>query len=141
MDDLWPNTERTDGPYIWRAGKRGRRVHILNLETSRTFCQIENGGGKPLDGQGAEIPAGRRLCQNCVVLARQIEVNYREPSLAVLMGERLAETEPELFVGTVAPEPWKRKKLARPVNRSKKRKPKRSTVKHPRPFDDDLPSW
>ncbi len=76
---------------------------------------------------------------------------YKEPSLAALMGERIAETELELFSSTVAPEPertdltsprqgkWKRGKQARRVNRSKGRKPRRSTVKHPRPFDDPLP--
>ena len=40
---------------------------------------------------------------------------------------------------TVAPGSWKRKKQMRPGNRWKGRKPKRSNVKYPRPFNDDLP--
>ncbi len=80
------------------------------------------------------------------------EADCQEPSLAVLLGERLAETEPELFAGTMAPKPertdltsshlakkWKRGKQARPVNRSAGRKPRRSTAKYLKPFDDDLP--
>ncbi len=247
MSDL----EHMDRSYLWQTSKRGRRVHLENPATGRTHCQVENSGGKPLDGRGPEIPAGRRLCQNCADLAgrgkaghqdsdslasavtpkpwkltasdgrqksnvgspittpravtpgnqmvrqrglhggtygpaskgktftpdeiaayaqehggavsprpvkravRQIVDGgkYKEPSLAVLMGERLAETEPELFDGIMAPGPaaradrtfpaggkkWKRAKQVRRVYRSKGRKPKRSAVKDPRPFDDDLP--
>ena len=83
--------------YLWRVNKRGHRVHIRNPETGRTFCQVANNGGKPVDGRGAEIPDGRRLCQNCAGLAGRERTDYAEPSLAVLLGERLAETEPELF--------------------------------------------
>ena len=137
--------------YIWRASKSSRRVHILNSETGRTFCQVENCGGKPFDGRGAEIPTGRRLCGNCIDLAGRDATDYRESSLAVLLGERLAETEPELFdeggskcrvdatferACTVAPKPWKRKKQMRPAHGGK---PKRSEAKYPRPFNDDLP--
>ncbi len=46
---------------------------------------------------------------------------------------------PELFASTVAPGSWKRKKQAWPTHISKGRRPKRSNVKYPRPFDDDLP--
>ena len=122
--------------YIWRANKPSRRVHIENSETGRTFCQAENCGGKPLDGRGAEIPTGRRLCGNCTDLVGRNEANYQEPSLAVLLGERLAEVEPELFASTAAPEPWKRGKQTRPAHGGK---PKRSNVKYARPFNDDLP--
>ena len=140
--------------YLWRVNKPGHRVHILDSETGRTFCQVEKCGGKPFDGRGAEVPPGRRLCQNCTDLAGRNKVNYREPSLAVLMGERMAETEPELFyegrgksdvddrfghVSTVAPKPWEQKKQAWPAHRSKGRKPKRSTAKYARPFNDALP--
>ena len=124
----------------------------MSTATGRTFCQVENCGGKPFDGRGAEIPAGRRLCGNCIDLAGRERIDYQEPSLAVLMGERLAETEPELFASTMALKPeradltssdrqmkWKRGKQVRRVHRSKGRKLKRSTVKHPRPFDDPLP--
>ena len=100
---------------------------------------MENCGGKSFDGRGAEIPTGRRLCGNCIDLAGRNEANYQEPSLAVLLGERLADVEPELFAGTVTPEPWEQKKQVRPAGRSRGRKPKRSNVKYPRPFDDDLP--
>ena len=154
MDDLGTNAERMDRQYLWRINKRGHRVHILDSETGRTHCQVENCGGKPFDGKGAEIPDGRRLCQNCPDLAGRNEANYGEPSLAVLMGERLAEVEPELFAGTVAPKPerankplpasgkkWKRAKQARPAYRPKGIKPKRSNVKYHMPFNDDLPSW
>ncbi len=128
----------TDRRYLWQTGKASRRVHIENPGTDRTFCQTENGGGKPLDGRGAEIPAGRRLCQNCADLAGRNEVDYREPDIRVLLSERLAETEPEL-VTAVTRKPWKRAKQARPAHRPRGRKPKRNNVKYARPFDDDLP--
>ena len=75
--------------YLWQASKSSRRVHILNPGTDRTFCQTENGGGKALDGRGAAVPAGRRICKNCTDLAGRDEVDYREPDVRVLMGERL----------------------------------------------------
>ena len=133
------NAEYTGRRYFWRASKRGQRVHIENPETERTFCQVENCGGKPFDGRGEEIPTGRRLCQNCGDLAGRDETDYREPDLRVLLGERVADVKPELFTSAVAPLSRKRGKQARPVNRSKGRKPKRSTAKHPKPFDDPLP--
>ena len=139
MDDLATNAEPMGRRYLWRTSKRGHRVHIENPETERAYCQVENCGGKPFDGSDVEIPPGRRLCQNCIDLAGRNEANYGEPSLAVLMGERLAEVEPMLFAGTVAPKPWKRKKQARPARRSKGRKPKHSTAKYARPFNDALP--
>ena len=143
--------------YLWQTGKARRRVHIENLGTDRTFCQTENGGGKPLDGRGTEVPAGRRLCRNCTDLEERDESSYAEPDVRVLMGERIAEVEPELFASTVVPAPertdftvrgpgqsygrkkWKRAKQARPAHRPRARKPKRSTAKYARPFDDDLP--
>ncbi len=141
-----------DRQYLWQTSKRSRRVHILNPGTDRTFCQTENGGGKALDGSGIEVPAGRRLCGTCIDLAGRVEPNYAEPDIRVLLGEKLAESEPELFAGLVAPAPeqtnltsshrgkkWKQGKQARRGHRSKWGKPKRSTVKYPRPFDDDLP--
>ena len=142
----------SDPLYLWRAGKSSRRIHILDSETGRTFCQVENCGGRALDGRGVDIPAGRRVCGNCIDLAGRNEADYQEPSLAVLLGERLVETEPELSTGLVAPEPertdltssdrqakWKRGKQARRTHKSKWGKPKRSTVKYSKPFDDDLP--
>ena len=136
--------EHMDRRYLWQAGKHSRRVHIENPETDRTFCQTENGSGKPLDGKGAEIPAGRRLCGNCIDLAGRDEADYREPSLAVLLGERIAETEPVnqslgttgFLAGTAEP---KRPKRGKRVNRSKAHRPKRGHVKHHMPFNDDLP--
>ena len=154
MSDLATDAEPMDRQYLWRASKPSHRVHIENPETERAYCQAENCSGKPFDGRGAEIPAGRRLCGNCVDLTGRNDTNYQEPSLAVLMGEQLAETESELFyegrgksdvddrfghVSTVAPKPWKRKKQARPARRLKGRKPKRSTAKYARPFNDALP--
>jgi hypothetical protein len=153
MDGLLTAAERMDTSYLWRARKSGQRVHIENPETARAYCQVENcRHGEPLDGRGAEVPTGRRLCGNCVDLAGRDKADYREPSLAVLMGERFAEDEPGLFASLVAPErertdlissgrqsKWKRGKQVRRVHRSKGRKPKRSTVKYPRPFNDDLP--
>ena len=139
MSDMETNAEPTDRRYLWRTTKPSRRVHIENPETGRTFCQIENCNGRPLDGKGAEVPAGRRVCGNCIDLADRNEADYREPDIRVLMGERLADVEPEFFVSGAVPEPRKRKTQARPANRSKGSRPKRSTVKYPRPFDDDLP--
>ena len=133
MDDLG----HMDRQFLWRTGKASRRVHIENSVTERAFCQVENCGGKPLDGRGAEVPAGRRICENCIDLAGRNETAFQEPDLCVLMGERLAETEPKLFA--VAPEPEEQEKQPQPVNKSKGRKPKRSNVKYPRPFDDDIP--
>ena len=141
-----------DRRYLWRANKASRRVHILNPGTDRAFCQTENGGGRPLDGRGAEVPVGRRVCGNCIDLAGQDEAGYQEPDVRVLMGERLPEVEPELFSSTVAPEPkqtdltsdrvpkfTRARRSARRANRSKGRKPRRSTAKYTKPFDDDLP--
>ncbi len=125
--------------YLWRVRKRGQRVHIENLETARTHCQVENCGGKPLDGKGTEIPPGRQLCGNCADLAGRNVADYREPDIRVLLGERLAEVESELFASVAAPQPWKRGKKTRRIYRSKGVKPKRSNAKYPRPFDDDLP--
>ncbi len=134
MSDL----EHMDRLYLWRASKRGQRVHIENPETGRAYCQVENCGGRVLDGKGTEIPAGRRLCGNCADLAGRNKTGYREPDIRVLMGERLVGIEPELFASNVAPEPWKRGKQVRPVH-TRGRKFRRSTVKYPKPFDDDLP--
>ena len=93
-----------------------------------------------MDGRGVETPPGRRLCGNCIGLAEQDKTDYREPDLRVLMGECWAEVEPELFAGTgkplVSSEGFSE---GRPGNRLKGRKPKRNSVKHPRPFDDPLP--
>ena len=122
--------EHMDTSYLWRASKHGHWVHIENPETERAYCQVENCGGKPLDGRGADIPPGRRLCKNCVGLAGRDGVDYREPNIKVLLGERLAEAEPELFAGTVAPRLWKRGKQVWPAHRSKGRKPKRSQAKY-----------
>ncbi len=144
MNDLGTTVEHMGRAYIWRANKRSQRVHILDSEMGRTFCQTENCGGKPLDGRGVEIPAGRRLCQNCTNLAGRNEADYREPDIRVLLGERMAEVEPMLFasgavldlgLSDVRP---KRREQARPVNRPKRCKPKR-TAKYARPFNDDLP--
>ena len=144
----------TDRRYLWRASKRGNRVHIENPDTGQAHCQAENAsGGKPFDGRGAEVPAGRRVCGNCADLVGRDSADYSEPNIKVLLGERIAEVEPGLFAGGAAPravprtdltssdgrKKWERKNQARPVNRSKGRKPKRSNVKYPRPFDDDLP--
>ena len=125
--------------YLWQTSKSSRRVHIANPETERTHCQVENCGGKPMDGRGAEVPAGRRICGNCTDLAGRSEADYREPDIRGLLGERLAEAEPELLASAVASEPWKREKQARRVNKPKGLKPKRSNVKYAKPFDDDLP--
>ena len=115
--------EHMDRRYLWRANKASRRVHIENPETARTHCQVENCGGRPLDGRGAEVPTGRRLCGNCIDLAGRDEADYREPDVRMLTGERLAEAEPELFASAGAPKPWKRRKQARPVRRSKEHRP------------------
>ena len=148
MDDLGTDAEHMDRLYLWRAGKHGHRVHIQNAGTERTYCQVENCGGKPFDGRGAEIPSGRRLCGNCTDLAGRdtvknlragifkSEADYREPSLAVLLGEQMAETEPELFVGTASSRTRARKKQVRPAHSGK---PRRNEAKYPRPFNDDLP--
>ena len=153
MNDLGTSVEHMDRLYLWRVSKRGHRVHIENPETERAYCQVENCGGKPFDGRGTDIPPDRRLCRNCIDLEGRNETNYQEPSLAVLMGERLAETGLDLFASTRAAKPWKRGKPTRPAHRSKRqcpklpngapafhlRKPKRSNVKYARPFNDDLP--
>ena len=134
------NLERMDRRYLWRARKRGHRVHIENPETERAYCQAENcSGGKLFDGKGAEVPSGRRICGNCTDLAKRDRADYPEPILAVLMGERIAEAEPESLASPSPPKPWKWGNQAAPSYRPRGREPKRSTVKHPRPFDDPLP--
>ncbi len=140
MDNLRASIEHMDTLYLWRVSKRGHRVHTENPETGQAYCQAENcSGGKPFDGRGEEVPAGRRVCANCIDLAGRNNTDYQEPDLRVLLGERLAETEPELLGGAVIPKPRKRKQPTRPANRPKWRKPKRSNVKYLRPFNDDLP--
>ena len=152
MDEMETSVEHMGRRYLWRINKHGHRVHIENPETERAYCQVENCGGKPLDGRSAGVPAGRRLCGNCIDLAGRVEPNYAEPNIRVLLGERLAETEPELFASTAAPEPeradltsshrankWEPRKQMRPAHRRKGRKFKRSNVKYARPFNDDLP--
>ena len=117
-------TEHVGTSYLWRAAKRGQRAHIQNPTTGQAYCQAENcSGGKAFDGRGSRIPDGRRLCQNCADLAGRVEANYREPNIKVLLGERLAETEPELFAGTVVPKRRKRKLKSRPAHRPRGRKP------------------
>ncbi len=152
MSEPGTDMDHTDRLYLWRANKGKQRVHIEDLTTGRTHCQTENVGGRPLDGRSAKVPTGRRLCQNCTDLEGRDESSYAEPDVRVLLGERMVEAEPELFASTMAPKPertdltysdhrkkWKRGKQARRVNRPRQRKPGRSTVKHDRPFDDDLP--
>ncbi len=140
MNDLGTGAEHMDTSYLWRAGKRGQRAHIQNPETGRAYCQAENcSGGKAFDGRGPGIPDGRRLCQNCTDLAGRDEASYAEPDVRVLLGERLAETEPEMFAGTVAPKRPKRAKRALSARTPRGRKSRRSNVKHPKPFDDPLP--
>ena len=79
------------------------------------------------------------MCGNCADLVGRDKTDYREPDIRVLLGERMAEVEPMLFPSTVVPEPRKRKKQARRVNRSKGQKIKRSKTKYPLPFNDALP--
>ena len=137
----------TDKAYLWRVSKSGHRVHIENSETGQARCQAENAsGGKPFDGRGAEVPAGRRLCRNCIDLVGQAKTDYREPDIRVLLGERLADVEPSLGDSAEAAKPWKWRKQAAPAApkthftmKRVSRKPKRSNVKYARPFDDDLP--
>lgn len=90
----------TDRTFIWITGKSSRKAHIMNPETERTFCQTENvRRKKPLDGKGPEKPPGRRVCNNCLDLIERNESNFQEPSLGVLLGERLAEEGPDLGPG------------------------------------------
>ncbi len=140
----------TDRTFIWITGKSSRKAHIMNPKTERTYCQTENvRRKKPLDGKGPEKPPGRRACKNCLDLAERGVADYREPSLAVLMGERLVEEGlghaadasegPGLFDTT--PKPRERERLPRVVRCPEGRKPKRSKIKYDRPFNDDLPPW
>ncbi len=85
----------------------------MNPETERTYCQTENvRRKKPLDGKGPERPPGRETCKNCLDLAEReagghpknngqpvYSSEYQEPSLGVLLGERLAEEGPDLGPG------------------------------------------
>ena len=132
----------TDRTFIWITGKSSRRVHVMNPRTEQTFCQTENvRRKKPLDGKGPEKPPGRRLCNNCLDLIERNGTNFQEPSLGVLLGERLTEEGPDLFTINVVPEPKKRQRQVRPVHQPKGQKPKRSKIKYDRPFNDDLPPW
>lgn len=43
-----------------------KRVHIVNPETEKTFCKIENSdAGKKLNGVAAVAPIGRKICSVC----------------------------------------------------------------------------
>ncbi len=129
----------TDRLYLWRIRKRTYRVHIENPETERAFCQVEKCGGKTFDGRGETAPPGREICRNCLDLAERPVADYREPDVRVLMGERLAEVEPELFASIETSGPWKRHTRMPQGRRAKGHKAKRSKVKYERPFDDPLP--
>jgi hypothetical protein len=61
-----------------------KKAHIINEDTGRTWCQIENTGMK-LTQSRLEAPGDRPVCKNCVNVK-----NDTEPSLAVLMGERVS---------------------------------------------------
>ena len=67
--------------YLWRAGKKKQKVHLLNLTTGKSYCQLENNG--VCFTQKSELRPGLPLCMNCDSLAEQDD----EPRLSVLMGE------------------------------------------------------
>ena len=129
----------TDRTYRWEGRRPGRRVHVLNPETGRVWCKLENMKRKrAFDSEGTALPLGRRVCANCISLEGRDVTDYREPSLGVLPGERLAEEGPDLFTYVAAPKP---RKWKRPARSADGQKPKRSKVKYATPFNDDLPPW
>ena len=139
-----------DRVYRWEGRRPGRKTHILNPATGKTWCQLENMQRKrALDSEGTALPPSRQTCKNCRDLAERGVADYREPSLAVLMGERLdeeglghaADASEGAGLFDTAPKPRERERLPRVVRCPEGRKPKRSKVKHARPFDDPLPPW
>ena len=57
--------------YRYRPDKPGWRVHITNPCTGRTYCQVENNGGKRLTVTERRPP--RLVCKNCIALLPQLE--------------------------------------------------------------------
>ena len=96
--------------YRWERRRPGRRVHVLNPETGHVWCKLENMQRKrAFDSEGTAKPPGRKTCKNCLDLAERAagghpknngqpvySSEYQEPSLGVLLGERLAEEGPDL---------------------------------------------
>ncbi len=141
----------TDRTYRWERRRPGRRVHVLNPETGHVWCKLENMQRKrAFDSEGTAKPPGRKTCKNCLDLAEReagghpknngqpvYSSEYQEPSLAVLLGERLAEEGPDLFV--TVPKAGKRERQARITRCPKGHRLKHSKVKYVKPFDDPLP--
>ena len=92
MNDQGTGVEHTGRQYLWLSRKTNQRIHIESPATGRTFCQVENCGGRPLDGRGAEVPTGRRLCENCIDLAGRGKAGQRDSNS---------------LASAVTPKPWK----------------------------------
>ncbi len=63
-----------------------KKVHIIR--DGRSVCNSENAYKKPPRLTTIENPEQSRICRNCLSLDA---AQFDEPSLAVLMGERMAE--------------------------------------------------
>ena len=79
--------KRTARPKI-----NGRRVKVMKkahmLHDGRTLCQAENGYKKRPRYTPIENPEPWQVCKICLGMDGE---QYAEPSLSVLMGERVAE--------------------------------------------------
>lgn len=77
--------------YAWRENQKKRPQHILDVD-GRTLCQIENikrrKKFRPFTRQSETPSPNLPVCRNCQSIAAQNDA--REPSLSVLMGERIA---------------------------------------------------
>ena len=81
--------------YCWRRKKQGTRFHLLNEDTGKTFCQIENSTAwKNVTIFSEGKPKNRQFCGNCRYLSERgyfepKPSRYKELQLATLMGERI----------------------------------------------------
>ena len=70
----------------------GRRIKVAKkahvLRNGRTLCQAENAYKKSPRYTSVENPEPWQICRNCLAMDGE---QFAEPSLAVLMGEAMAE--------------------------------------------------
>lgn len=74
--------------YAWWGERPKRPQHIID-DSGKSLCQLENikrrKKFRPFTGQSETPSPDLQVCANCLAISQA-----REPSLSVLMGERVA---------------------------------------------------